>query len=154
MVRADCAADDLRDWPTGRLLSVAARLVEGAWAARLAEHGLTHAGVMAIHEVHARGDLPLLELARRCQVTAQTMTRTVDRLERDGLVVRRRSTEDRRRVAVALTPAGEAAYRQAVDMSAVEPVLLGQVVDHTALRTNLVAIVEHLAGPAGVRSRG
>jgi DNA-binding MarR family transcriptional regulator len=128
-------------------------MVEGAWAQRLAERGLTHAGVMAMHELRAHADLPLLELAQRCQVTAQTMTRTVDRLERDGLAVRHRSTTDRRRVGIALTPAGEQAYAQAVDMAAVEPELLGQVVDHVALRRNLVAIVEHLAAaPPRVRS--
>jgi len=147
-------AEDLREWPTGRLLSVAARLVEGAWAVRLADQGLTHAGVMAMHELRAQGDLPVLELARRCQVTAQTMTRTVDRLERDGLVSRRRGTADRRRVEVCLTPAGRASYEQAADMSAVEPALVGQVVDLAALRANLVAIVEHLSDPAGVRSGG
>jgi DNA-binding MarR family transcriptional regulator len=146
--------DDLEDWPTGRLLSTAARMVEGAWTSRLAERGLTHAGVMALHELRARGELPLLELAQGCQVTAQTMSRTVDRLERDGLVVRRRSAADRRRVAIALPAAGTAAYADAADMGTVERELLGQVVDHAALRANLVAIVEHLRDDVpGLRSR-
>jgi DNA-binding MarR family transcriptional regulator len=136
--------DDLDDWPTGRLLSTAARLVEGAWSARLAERGLTHAGLMAMHELHVHGALPLLDLASGCQVTAQTMTRTVDRLERDGMVVRGRDTRDRRRVRVALTADGEAALAEASDMSAAEPELLGGLVDLAALRANLVAIVEHV----------
>jgi DNA-binding MarR family transcriptional regulator len=109
---------------------------------------------MALHELRARGELPLLELAQGCQVTAQTMSRTVDRLERDGLVVRRRSAADRRRVAIALTAAGTAAYADAADMGTVERELLGQVVDHAALRANLVAIVEHLRDDVpGLRSR-
>ena len=89
------AADDLTSWPTGRLLSTAARLVEGAWAARLAEQGLTHDGLMALHELGQSQPLPVLELASRCQVTPQTMTRTLDRLERDGLVRRERAAGDR-----------------------------------------------------------
>jgi DNA-binding MarR family transcriptional regulator len=145
---ASRAVDDLPDWPTGRLLSTAARLVEGAWAARLAAQGLTHAGLMAMHEVHVHSSLPLLALAERCQVTPQTMTRTVDRLERDGLVSRRRGSDDRRRVDVTLTPAGEQAYRQASDMADVEPTLLGHVVDLPALRANLIAIIEHAGASA------
>jgi MarR family transcriptional regulator, organic hydroperoxide resistance regulator len=140
--------DDLRSWPTGRLLSTAARMVEGAWTARLAARGLTHAGLMVMHELRAREVLPVLDLASRCQVTAQTMTRTLDRLERDGLVSRRRGEADRRRVEVALTPSGEAAYAAASDMAAVEPDLLGGVVDLPALRDNLVAIIEHLTDPS------
>ncbi len=142
-------SDDLARWPTGRLLSTAARLVEGAWTARLAEQGLTHAGLMALHELGHEAPMAVHDLAARCQVTPQTMTRTVDRLERDGLVERNRALADRRSVEVSLTEPGRAAYDQAVDMSAAEPDLLGEVVDLPLLRANLVAIVEHLNQGSG-----
>ncbi len=142
-------SDDLARWPTGRLLSTAARLVEGAWTARLAEQGLTHAGLMALHELGHDAPMAVHDLAARCQVTPQTMTRTVDRLERDGLVERNRALADRRSVEVSLTEPGRAAYGQAVDMSAAEPDLLGEVVDLPLLRANLVAIVEHLNQGSG-----
>jgi DNA-binding MarR family transcriptional regulator len=142
-------ADDLAEWPTGRLLSMAARLVEGAWSVRLAEQGLTHAGLMALHELGHDRPLSLHDLAARCKVTPQTMTRTVDRLERDGLVERRRAQGDRRSVEVALTATGRQAYLEAVDMSAAEPDLLGDVVDLPQLRANLVSIVAHLNPGAG-----
>lgn len=48
----------------------------------------------------------LLALARHLGVTASTMSLTVDRLERGGYVRRARSTQDRRRVDLRLTPAG------------------------------------------------
>jgi len=142
-------SDDLGGWPTGRLLSMAARLVEGAWAARLAEQGLTHAGLMALHELDNEGPLAVHDLAARCQVTPQTMTRTVDRLKRDSLVERQRAQHDRRTVEVSLTPGGRRAYLQAADMSAAEPELLGGVVDLPLLRANLMAIVEHLHHGSG-----
>ena len=152
------AADDLTSWPTGRLLSTAARLVEGAWAARLAEQGLTHAGLMALHELGQSQPLPVLELASRCQVTPQTMTRTLDRLERDGLVRRERAAGDRRRLDVTRTDTGAGVYARAADMSDAEPVLLGDVVDLPAIRAHLVAIVDHLSPShpvdAGVPSQG
>jgi DNA-binding MarR family transcriptional regulator len=46
------------------------------------------------------------ELARHTMVTTGAMTKRIDRLERDGLVTRRASTEDGRGRVVALTPAG------------------------------------------------
>jgi len=39
---------DRGQWPTGRLLSTAARLVEQAWNARLREHGVSHAGMIVL----------------------------------------------------------------------------------------------------------
>lgn len=46
------------------------------------------------------------ELAQFTMVTTGAMTKRLDRLERDGLVTRRRSTKDGRGRVVALTPAG------------------------------------------------
>ncbi|MFC4852174.1 MarR family winged helix-turn-helix transcriptional regulator [Actinophytocola glycyrrhizae] len=46
------------------------------------------------------------ELAQFTMVTTGAMTKRIDRLERDGLVTRRRSTVDGRGRVVALTPAG------------------------------------------------
>src|SRR3954469_5790366 len=46
------------------------------------------------------------ELAAFTMVTTGAMTKRLDRLERDGLLTRRTSTDDRRGRVVALTPAG------------------------------------------------
>jgi DNA-binding MarR family transcriptional regulator len=46
------------------------------------------------------------ELAAHTMVTTGAMTKRIDRLERDGLVTRRRAAEDGRGRVVALTPAG------------------------------------------------
>jgi DNA-binding MarR family transcriptional regulator len=46
------------------------------------------------------------ELAQFTMVTTGAMTKRIDRLERDGLVTRRRSTADGRGRVVALTPSG------------------------------------------------
>jgi DNA-binding MarR family transcriptional regulator len=45
-------------------------------------------------------------LARKADVSAASMTAMLDQLEADGMVVRRRSEEDRRQVIVSLTSAG------------------------------------------------
>lgn len=142
-------ADDLASWPTGRLLSTAARLVEHAWAQRLERQGLTHAGLVALH-VLAEGALPQRELASRCAVTEQTMSRTLDRLGRAGLVTRERDAADGRRVLVRRTREGDRAHARAVDLSLTERELLGDGIDVAALRAALVTIVERLGDRPGV----
>jgi DNA-binding MarR family transcriptional regulator len=52
------------------------------------------------------------ELARRERVSAPAMTTRVDRLERDGLVERRPSEDDRRRVGITLTDEGQRLLRR------------------------------------------
>jgi DNA-binding MarR family transcriptional regulator len=53
------------------------------------------------------------ELAVHTMVTTGAMTKRIDRLERDGLVARRRSTSDGRGRVVALTNAGKELIDQA-----------------------------------------
>lgn len=134
--------DDTRDWPTGRLLSTAARLVEHAWNERLAAHGLTHAGVIALH-VLGDGPLPQTHLAARCQVEDQTMSRTLERLERQGFVDRVRDASDRRRVLVSRTVAGGHVVELATRL---ERELVPPVADPAEFRQALVDIVEALQG--------
>ena len=45
-------------------------------------------------------------MARKAEVSAASMTAMLDQLEADGMVVRRRSSEDRRQVIVSLTDQG------------------------------------------------
>lgn len=53
-----------------------------------------------------------LDLARELGVESPTLTRHLDNLEQNGLVVRRKSEADRRAVRVELTGAGEQAYQR------------------------------------------
>jgi DNA-binding MarR family transcriptional regulator len=52
------------------------------------------------------------ELASRERVSAPAMTKHVDRLERDGLVARTPSDDDRRRVGISLTDEGSRLLRR------------------------------------------
>jgi DNA-binding MarR family transcriptional regulator len=76
------------------------------------ETGLTPSRASALSVLVFGGGLPLGELARAEQVSAPTMTRLVSGLERDGLVRRQGSDEDRRRVVVHATPEGVRRLRQ------------------------------------------
>jgi len=51
-----------------------------------------------------------LDLARSLGIESPTLTRHLDNLEKNGLIVRQRSETDRRATQVELTPAGEEAH--------------------------------------------
>jgi DNA-binding MarR family transcriptional regulator len=132
---------DLSTWPTGRLLAVAARLAEQRWVAVLAGMGLTHAGLIALHTLRD-GPLPQRSLAQRCQVTDQTMSRTLDRLAKAGFVTRTPDPADARRHLTRLTARGRAVHERAVRA---EPALLGGLGDDEAFRARLLDLISRLS---------
>ncbi|WP_329047899.1 MarR family transcriptional regulator [Amycolatopsis sp. NBC_01488] len=132
---------DLSTWPTGWLLAVAARLVEHRWAAVLDDMGLTHAGLIALHTLRD-GPLPQRTLAQRCQVTDQTMSRTLDRLAKAGFVTRAPDPADARRHLTRLTPRGRAVHERAVQA---EPALLGVLGEDDAFRAGLLDVITRLS---------
>lgn len=129
--------DPIAAWPIGRLLSTAARLVEHEWAAALEQRGLTHAGLIALHLLDG-GALDQTELARRARVEAQTMSRTIDRLERSGLVRRSPDPTDRRRHLVARTGQGDDALEAS---RALEAEVFPTVGDPELVRYSLLEII-------------
>ncbi|WIB71062.1 MarR family transcriptional regulator [Curtobacterium sp. MCBD17_026] len=105
--------DMTEQWPLGRLLSAAARSVERDWDERLRAIGLSHAAVVAIDILIRTGPTGADTIARTARVQPQTMSRTLERMERDGLVERTPHAADRRRRVVSVTPAGRSAWETA-----------------------------------------
>ena len=68
----------------------------------------------------------LSDLAKHMGVTASTMSLAVDRLERNGYVVRERDAADRRRVRIRLTDAGVRVRRA---NSVLDPALVAQMLE-------------------------
>lgn len=132
----------MRDWPTGRLLSTASRVVEHAWLEALSALGLSHAGLIVLHLLEA-GPLTQVDLAARARVEAQTMSRTLNRLEREGFVRRRADAEDRRRRLVERTPGGAEVFERA---RRIEAELFPPVPDIAALREALLNIIGRSTG--------
>ncbi|WP_144791958.1 MarR family winged helix-turn-helix transcriptional regulator [Kocuria palustris] len=95
------------EWSTNRLLSTAARLVEHSWNERLAALGVTHAGRMALDVLREHGTLSQARLAQEVRVQAQTMGKTLHRLEAHGHISRSPNLQDRRSHLVSITEAGE-----------------------------------------------
>lgn len=135
----------MEQWLTGRLLSTAARLVERTWNEQLVEVGVTHAGVIALGVLKSQGSITQARLAQLVRVQAQTMGKTLSRLEAHGHVVRVRSEIDRRSQLVTITDAGSTALKQAQE---IERRLMpdGELVSE-ALRSQLKSVIRELGDP-------
>jgi DNA-binding MarR family transcriptional regulator len=80
---------------------------------RLNEIGLSWAKLAALKALYEAGEaLPLTQLAERLSCVKSNITQLVDRLEADGLVVRKSAAGDRRTKLAALTPAGRRSYQE------------------------------------------
>ncbi len=135
-------------WPTGRLLSAAARRVERAWDAYLEQWDLTHASVPVL-VVLTRGPLSQREIATKMHVTEQSIGRVLRGLQDLGYITREPHATDRRRRLVTLTQAGRDAL-SALDQAHVVEGLIGQSLsrDETAqLRHLLVRMLADLPLP-------
>jgi DNA-binding MarR family transcriptional regulator len=97
---------------TGYLLARVGAESRRMWARMLAEHDLTphHFGMlMALDQVDPATQQ---QLSRAVGVDPRNAVPVIDALERRGLIQRRPDPSDRRRNAIALTPAGRAAIRE------------------------------------------
>jgi DNA-binding MarR family transcriptional regulator len=69
---------------------------------------LTHGQIRALFTIDVRGEATAGELAKAADLSPASVSTMLDHLERDGIVQRRRSEEDRRVVVVTLTESGRA----------------------------------------------
>jgi MarR family transcriptional regulator, organic hydroperoxide resistance regulator len=137
------AMPEMELWPTVRLLSTAARLLEHAWNERLRSLGLTHAGVIALDVLAAKGPMTQAMLADMVSVQAQTIGKTLARLESSGYIDRRANPSDRRSHEVSITAAGDAVRESTRDLEV--SVLASRNVDTDTLRKELQILVRELA---------
>ncbi len=137
-------------WPTGRLFTAVARRIERDWNAHLAHWDLNHASLPVLYLL-AGGPLSQRDLALSSEVTEQTMSRILARLERQGYVVRRPHDEDRRRHEVHLTDSGRAALLEAGDPGMAEEMTLRGLTDAQvlALRDLLIVMVSQGSSHGG-----
>ena len=68
--------------------------------------GITGGQAALLAQIRNHPQLGVRDLAAREGISAPSMTRYLDRLEKAGLIVRTRSPQDARRIRLALTPKG------------------------------------------------
>jgi DNA-binding MarR family transcriptional regulator len=75
--------------------------------------GLTTPQLLCLHSLEKAETMTLSELTREVNLSGSTVNGIVDRLEAKGYVIRKRSTQDRRRVYLHMTEAGKNAVQKA-----------------------------------------
>lgn len=135
---------DPNAWPMPRLLSTAARMLEHSWNEGLAVLGLTHAGLIALEILEARGPIPQNQIAALSRVQSQTMGKTLGRLEAHGHIKRHRGMPDGRTISVSITDAGREVLAEARE---VERQLLVDDDDSVKLRPYLIEMITRLGSP-------
>jgi DNA-binding MarR family transcriptional regulator len=79
----------------------------------ISERGLTTPQLICLQNLQEQGPLTTGMLAEAVALSPATVTGILDRMERRGLITRERRPEDKRRVLVAVTAAGQAAAEAA-----------------------------------------
>jgi DNA-binding MarR family transcriptional regulator len=79
---------------------------------RLREERIPIEQLRVLEVLAAREALPMGELATSALVEPTTLTKMIDRMVADGMVMRTMDPQDRRRVLVMLAPAGWVAYER------------------------------------------
>jgi DNA-binding MarR family transcriptional regulator len=76
------------------------------------QYGLTHAQFDIIATLGNTDGMSYKELGERTLITKGTLTGVIERLEQKGIVLRERSSDDKRSFQVRLTDAGESVFRE------------------------------------------
>ena len=105
------------DTSAGNMVTLASRLLVRSLSARLGPKGIGYGQYPVLMNLWKEDGLTQKELSNRVRIEAPTMVRTLDRMERDKLVVRKRSDADRRQIHIQLTAKGRALERELASLS-------------------------------------
>jgi MarR family transcriptional regulator, organic hydroperoxide resistance regulator len=97
-------------------LYAASRAVIQAYQPLLEPLGLTYPQYLVMLVLWEEAGVPVKQIGERLQLDSGTLTPLLKRLEAQGLVARRRDTDDERVVRIDLTPAGRALRKKAGDV--------------------------------------
>jgi DNA-binding MarR family transcriptional regulator len=116
-------------------------------------HGISAAQLFVLHLLAGDGPASVSELAERSFTHQSSVSVVITRLATAGLVARGRSSDDRRRAVIALTPKGRGLLRRVPEpaqtrlVTAVARVSAGE---RRALARGLVALVREMGIAAGL----
>ena len=122
---ADLSPEDSVGYLMRKVLSSIRTQADG----QLATHDLTYAQWLPLYKISRCKDTTVASLARDLETDPASMTRALDRLEAKNLVLRERSTTDRRVVQLALTADGQKVAAQVP--AVLSDVLNGHLSDFT-----------------------
>jgi MarR family transcriptional regulator, transcriptional regulator for hemolysin len=98
--------------PLPRVVVLTGKAIREYFEAALARAGASLATWVVLYGIERGGWDNQRNLAKDLRIEGATLTRHLDRMERDGLIVRTRDPDDRRQIRVDLTTEGGAVYRR------------------------------------------
>ncbi|TCT06131.1 MarR family winged helix-turn-helix transcriptional regulator [Aquabacter spiritensis] len=144
--------DPLHRMTLGYLVNLIARLMAQSLKARNGADGILPGQYPVAVELLLQDGMSQRDLCEAVRIEQATMANTLKRMERDGLITRRQSTEDGRLSTVHLTELGicraQAAVRNAAEVNRIALDGLSPA-DQAALRNTLIDLAARLEADLG-----
>lgn len=99
-------------------LYTASRLLTQAYHPLLSKHGLTYPQYLVLLVLWEKDAQPVNDIARRLLLETNTVTPLLQRMEKEGILVRRRGEKDGRQMIVSLTRKGKDLQKKLADVPA------------------------------------
>lgn len=130
-------------------LYTAARLITQAYTPMLNKLGITYPQYLVLMVLWEQDSQPVNDIAHRLLLETNTVTPLLQRMEKQGIVVRQRGMEDKRKQIVSLTALGKAMEEQAytiipAGMSKELSACPFQLDDYTRFASELDTIIDTL----------
>ena len=124
-------------------LYTASRLVAGAYYPYFEPLGITYPQYLVLLVLWEKDQQPVNDIAKRLHLETNTVTPLLQRMEKAGLIVRKRGEKDTRQRIVSLTPKGIAMREQAKN---IPEDLSKQVLQHVSMEeiTNIISSLDKL----------
>ena len=97
-------------------LYTASRLLSQAYHPMLSEHGLTYPQYLVLLVLWEKDEQPVNDIAKRLYLETNTVTPLLQRMEKGGLLTRRKGEKDARQMIVSLTKKGKSLQKELADV--------------------------------------
>ena len=97
-------------------LYTASRLLSQAYHPLLSEHGLTYPQYLVLLVLWEKDAQPVTDIAKRLFLETNTVTPLLQRMEKEGILTRRKGEKDARQMIVSLTGKGQNLQQKLADV--------------------------------------
>ena len=97
-------------------LYTASRLLSQAYHPLLSEHGLTYPQYLVLLALWEKDAQPVNDIAKRLFLETNTVTPLLQRMEKEGILTRRKGEKDARQMIVSLTDKGKGLQKKLADV--------------------------------------
>ncbi len=97
-------------------LYTASRLLSQAYHPLLSEHGLTYPQYLVLLALWEKDAQPVNDIAKRLFLETNTVTPLLQRMEKEGILTRRKGEKDARQMIVSLTGKGKGLQKKLADV--------------------------------------